>query len=384
MSIEYPYQNLSLVDIAGEQWKPIKGFEERYEVSSLGRIKTLARERILHHGGIQKFGPRIRKAHVETVLNKKVNDLLYSLLISLNLDGYERNYSIGRLVYDAFVAPFDLDDKNIYISYLDGDGRNLHYSNLLMSTMSAMRIKSYSNGRADSLLTKLSKPVTQFNTEGQMIRQFKSMRQAEMELGYSSKGISSVANGECFLFQGYCWQFGKAKTLRSGKLPFKKEGKQINTDLMKKLGIRQAPSPLPAYLDLGLSNRKGEQWKDFPGYEGLYKISNYGRVKALKRVSEGKQQKWYPETIKYLTIAVGLDSSGKKKVEPPVVTLCKNQVKKTHRVARWVYYLFVKPFSINDASLRVYCLDKNPLHIWAKNLVLLNASASFLQARNDN
>ena len=26
-----------------------------------------------------------------------------------------------------------------------------------------------------------------------------------------------------------------------------------------------------------------EIWKDIPGYEGLYQVSNYGRVKSLKR-----------------------------------------------------------------------------------------------------
>lgn len=31
-----------------------------------------------------------------------------------------------------------------------------------------------------------------------------------------------------------------------------------------------------------------EQWKDIKGYEGLYKISNHGRVKSLRRIIKGK------------------------------------------------------------------------------------------------
>ena len=39
----YPYQNLSLVDMVGEVWKPLPGLDEFVMVSNLGRIKKLAR-----------------------------------------------------------------------------------------------------------------------------------------------------------------------------------------------------------------------------------------------------------------------------------------------------------------------------------------------------
>lgn len=34
---------------------------------------------------------------------------------------------------------------------------------------------------------------------------------------------------------------------------------------------------------LSLENLEGEIWKDIPCYEGLYQVSNYGRIKSLKR-----------------------------------------------------------------------------------------------------
>lgn len=34
--------------------------------------------------------------------------------------------------------------------------------------------------------------------------------------------------------------------------------------------------------------KQEEIWKDVPGYEGLYEVSNYGRVKALPRFKRGK------------------------------------------------------------------------------------------------
>ena len=40
MSTEYPYQNLSLKDMKGEEWKNIPGFEDEYQLSNYGRLKS--------------------------------------------------------------------------------------------------------------------------------------------------------------------------------------------------------------------------------------------------------------------------------------------------------------------------------------------------------
>jgi hypothetical protein len=39
-----------------------------------------------------------------------------------------------------------------------------------------------------------------------------------------------------------------------------------------------------SYGNLLLQNLKNERWKDIPGYEGYYQVSNYGRVKSLDRI----------------------------------------------------------------------------------------------------
>ena len=43
-----------------------------------------------------------------------------------------------------------------------------------------------------------------------------------------------------------------------------------------------------------------EIWKDIEGYEGLYQVSNFGRVKSLRKIvyySDGRVYS-YPEKIK--------------------------------------------------------------------------------------
>lgn len=44
-----------------------------------------------------------------------------------------------------------------------------------------------------------------------------------------------------------------------------------------------------------------EVWKDVPGYEGLYSVSNYGRVKALSRVKRGRNGSVYMTCVRILS-----------------------------------------------------------------------------------
>ena len=56
-----------------------------------------------------------------------------------------------------------------------------------------------------------------------------------------------------------------------------------------------------------------EIWKDIQGYEGLYQVSNYGRIRSFKRMKnnkEARQFKLTPNSTGY--ISVGLRKNGKK------------------------------------------------------------------------
>lgn len=38
------------------------------------------------------------------------------------------------------------------------------------------------------------------------------------------------------------------------------------------------------YKDLNIADIKGEEWRDIPGYDGIYQVSNYGRIKSVERL----------------------------------------------------------------------------------------------------
>lgn len=78
---------------------------------------------------------------------------------------------------------------------------------------------------------------------------------------------------------------------------------------------------------LSLENLPNEEWKDIKDFEGLYKISNYGRVKSLERYRKSYSKLVYvPEIIR----KNGYDKNGYQ-----ILPLNKNSnkyVKKIHRL----------------------------------------------------
>lgn len=101
-----------------------------------------------------------------------------------------------------------------------------------------------------------------------------------------------------------------------------------------------------------------EVWKDIPGYEGYYQISNNGIVKSLARViyrSDNVRQT-YKESIKKQTL-------GKRGYY--FVTLCKHGVMKKLKVHRLLAILFI-PNPYNKPH--VNHIDGNKLNNDLENL----------------
>ena len=87
----------ALKPVVGEReaWKAIPGYEGLYEVSDLGRVRSLDRMIKLHHGGEYRRKGRIRKlvANNDGYLN-----------VALSKEGEQRLYKVHRLVLEAFVG----------------------------------------------------------------------------------------------------------------------------------------------------------------------------------------------------------------------------------------------------------------------------------------
>ena len=75
-----------------------------------------------------------------------------------------------------------------------------------------------------------------------------------------------------------------------------------------------------------------EEWRDIPGYVGIYEVSNLGSVRALARLdSRGRKRRARPR-------ALSVQSSGHR-----TITLSKVAVRRTFQVSHLVLMAFVGP-----------------------------------------
>lgn len=87
-----------------------------------------------------------------------------------------------------------------------------------------------------------------------------------------------------------------------------------------------------------------EEWKDIPGYEGIYQISNFGRVKSVDRVWVGKTKtgKDRPCKLKGRFIKPYIEKGKRSNIQPSVVyVLSKENKRKNFYAHRLVALNFI-------------------------------------------
>lgn len=105
-----------------EQWKAVPGYEAIYEVSDLGRVKSLSRPAICR-GGIRIIRERILKFNFGAQGGYPC--------VGLYKDGVSRTWFIHQLVMLAFVGPVP---DGMEVRHFNGDECDPKLSNLLYGT----------------------------------------------------------------------------------------------------------------------------------------------------------------------------------------------------------------------------------------------------------
>ncbi|HLA57476.1 MAG TPA: NUMOD4 domain-containing protein, partial [Puia sp.] len=283
---DYPYQNTSLEDLPSERWADLPGFEGEYEISSLGRIKSLRRWRNCGNNSGYYTKEIIRKQHARFKKNKLLRQNTYTIGNTLKKNGKSYSTSTSRFVYYAFVEPFDLDDKQLMISYKDCNGRNLHYDNLILTNFSEIHKRSFELNRHHSRFTYDRLPIRQLSMDGKLIQNFPSLTDAEKKTGIHISGISACLKNRIYQFQGFRWEVVSKNTKPS--IVKADDGQIFNEYLWKKIGMPRTSkmNPIPA-LNIGSGDLQGEKWKAMEGLEASYLVSNFGRIRALPRFKYG-------------------------------------------------------------------------------------------------
>ena len=168
-----------------EQWKSIAGYEGLYEVSDLGRVKSLN----YNHTG------------KERILKPYKNGNGY-LQVILRKDGHRKQPLVHRLVAKAFIQnPNNLETVN----HKDEVKTNNVASNLEWMTQGDNVNYGTRNKRVGEAL---SKQVQMFDkSTGELLATFPSTREAARVTGINQSHISSCCNGNRKSAGGYKWRY---------------------------------------------------------------------------------------------------------------------------------------------------------------------------------
>lgn len=129
--------------------------------------------------------------------------------------------------------------------------------------------------------------------------------------------------------------------------------------------------PIPV-ADTVTNRLPRERWKAVPGFEGLYELSDHGRLRSLSRwvYSENRPDAFRPGRIIQLKYSIYSKHTKTKSGLDIQMKLHKDGNRYMLSVARYVYYLYVSPFNLNDHRLVVRRKDGDKLNCHYKNLRL--------------
>lgn len=118
-----------------EVWKDIPGYEGMYQVSNMGRVKSLPRPAPV----IREGKSLISRTLKERILTPCVNQRGYESLV-LRHAGKNRTYEVQRLVALAFLGP---RPEGYETRHLDGNRLNNRSDNLAYGTRSQNQLDVY-------------------------------------------------------------------------------------------------------------------------------------------------------------------------------------------------------------------------------------------------
>lgn len=176
-----------------EIWKAVEGYEDYYEVSSYGNVRSLDR--------IVVYSDGRKRLHKGSMLKPDKNEDGY-LRIRISKSDKVKAVLIHRLIAQAFIPnPSNLPEVN----HKDENKTNNCVDNLEWCT----RLYNINYGtRNEKVAVKLSKPVFQIDKiTNEVITEYPSAAEAVRQLNIGNGSISRCCNGKQKTYKGYKWKF---------------------------------------------------------------------------------------------------------------------------------------------------------------------------------
>lgn len=167
-----------------EIWKDIPDYEGLYQVSNLGRIKSL----------------KFNHTNYEKILKNSTNQNYPTIILNHNYK--PKTFLIHRLVAETFIPNLK---KLPCVNHINGIKTDNRVENLEWCT--------YSENMKHCVETKLYKPtnkkVCQYNLNNVLIKTWDSIKQAAISVNGNSTGIVRCCKNKYYnkTYKGYIWKY---------------------------------------------------------------------------------------------------------------------------------------------------------------------------------
>lgn len=176
-----------------EMWKPISGFENLYQVSNSGRVKSFKKS--------TKY-----RCRDEYILKPSLANNGYYQVTLYSESHKRKKFLVHRLVASAFI---ENPDNLPQINHKDENRLNNNVDNL--EWCSALYNNRYGTAFIRSIETK-SNPIEQYTLDKKLIATYKSARIASELLGFNKNNIRDCCNSGRIGY-GYYWKYSESKEL---------------------------------------------------------------------------------------------------------------------------------------------------------------------------
>lgn len=178
-----------------EIWKDAYGYENSYQVSNYGRVRS--KDRIIQFCRNSKREMRF----IRGKLLKPRKDKDGYITISLQSpDGISKTVRIHKLVLDTFIGN---KDGLPCVNHKDENKQNNSLSNLEYCTF------KYNSNYGTCIERKSSHkkiPIVQYDMNMNFVKEWNSAKDASTELGIDNSSISACVRGKLKSFHGYIWK----------------------------------------------------------------------------------------------------------------------------------------------------------------------------------